>query len=74
MCVANTLRENSLVSRFVTLVFFGEITMRRSASLFQIDYTCISDNVVCEDIKIKRGRRIKSNHIPISGFFVSSRW
>ena len=28
------------------------------------------DNVVCKDIRIKRGRRIKSNHIPVTGSFL----
>ena len=74
MCVANTLRDNSIFLKSVTLVFLGEVTMKVRDLRFKIDYISTSENVVCEDINTKGGRRVKSNHIPISGSFVSSSW
>ena len=68
-CALRPRWENSNFRRFVTLVFLGRLRWKESY-VSQIDYICIYDNFVCEDINIKRGRRIKSNHIPVSGSFL----
>ena len=69
MCMFHTLVENcdSSKNRY-TCIPWGDYDLQEGFAS-QIDYTCASINVTCSSVKIKRGLRIKSNHIPMSASF-----
>ena len=65
LCVCNTLVDNSHKSRIMyTRVPWGLYDDQEKAAT-QIDYVCCSDSVICSAVSVKRGRFIRSDHIPV---------